>query len=683
MFRKYITILYVAALLLLLFSESRAATEDSLKVVFNTTSKDEDRISSGNKLIEHFLSLGKTDSLLKYFERTKEIAKKMEKPTEIGHFYREVGVIYAKYTEETMALEAFYKALEIGKQINDVFLQTIPLLDASIVYTSLGNFEKAYEYQLTVLNILEQQEEKDLPIIAETHYYIGGNFFYQFNYRQALEHYEKSLSIQKDLNNKEGIYSCYGAIGSVYGELNDLDNATKYIRKSLEMAEEVGDELGVAYAMHNMGQNYFVLKEYDKAKSYFLKSKEIMEKFNHDPGLIFARLSLAGIYIETGNKEKAIEIVEETGKMVEDLQDMTMKISMYGEATEIYEKAGNYPMAFEYQKKYSVLRDSLVNEESVKSMGNLKKTFEVEKAEYDKKIALLKKDKKIQQLYGMTGIIAGLFLLSLVLIFYWNFRKQKNLNEILAQKNEEIRLQNYAIQNQHLKLEASYRDLKKFSFIASHDLKEPLRTIGSYTTLLERKIKTQEDETVNEYMSYIKDSVNRMYQLLRDITTYSNVNEKLPEKIDTDMNKIVSRTLDKLSSDIISTGAQVKVGNLPNVQADKEQVVRLMENIIQNAIKFNQTEKPFVEIKGEKNGLECVYSIKDNGIGIEKEYKNQIFDMFKRLNYREHYEGNGIGLAICNKIIEHHGGRIWVESEGINKGSTFYFSLPFLANEMT
>ena len=224
-------------------------------------------------------------------------------------------------------------------------------------------------------------------------------------------------------------------------------------------------------------------------------------------------------------------------------------------------------------------------------------------------------------------------------------------------------------------LQHTVEDLRQFAYVSSHDLQEPLRTILSYARLIQSRYENKLDSDAHEFLEYIADAATRMNTLVHDLLAYSRVAnaDKLPMRR-VDINGVVAGVQLKLAKDISESGGKITTGQLPTVLADEIQVGLVFENIVANAIKYRGAKPPEVLISAEERGDVCQFSISDNGIGIDPAYHDRVFGLFKRLHGRE-VPGSGLGLAICRKIIEKHGGRIWVESE-VGRGSVFYFTLP-------
>jgi len=224
-------------------------------------------------------------------------------------------------------------------------------------------------------------------------------------------------------------------------------------------------------------------------------------------------------------------------------------------------------------------------------------------------------------------------------------------------------------------LARSNRDLEQFAYVASHDLQEPLRMVAIYTQLLAERYKGNLDAEADRYIHYAVDGATRMQTMVQDLLSFSRVGHQETGVKLTDCNLIVSAALKNLRASIDETKACIECGQLPLVLGVSSELTQLFQNLIGNAINFRGADPPRIRITAETNKEETVFSVADNGIGIAPEHTDTIFVIFKRLHTREEYPGSGIGLAICKKIVERHGGRIWVESES-GLGATFRFTLP-------
>jgi light-regulated signal transduction histidine kinase (bacteriophytochrome) len=224
-------------------------------------------------------------------------------------------------------------------------------------------------------------------------------------------------------------------------------------------------------------------------------------------------------------------------------------------------------------------------------------------------------------------------------------------------------------------LARSNNELEQFAYVASHDLQEPLRMVSSFLQLLEKQLAGKLDKDSKEYIDFAVDGSKRMKNMIDDLLSYSRIISGKAQFEKTDINKILQDVKNNLRENIRVSEASIGYSKMPVMTADSIKMARLFQNLIANAIKFKtKNNKPVVEINCTEQPDAYLFSVKDNGIGMKKEYHEKIFLIFQRLNSKEEYPGTGIGLAECQKIVTLHGGKIWVESEQ-EKGSTFYFTV--------
>ncbi|MFI6711968.1 ATP-binding protein [Nonomuraea sp. NPDC050478] len=228
-------------------------------------------------------------------------------------------------------------------------------------------------------------------------------------------------------------------------------------------------------------------------------------------------------------------------------------------------------------------------------------------------------------------------------------------------------------------LRRSNGELEQFAYVASHDLQEPLRKVASFTQMLEQRYENELDDRARQYIHYAVDGAKRMQLLINDLLDFSRVGRVGGEKAPMDSGVAVRAALDNLSAAIEDAGATVTTGELPRVTGSPSQLTQLFQNLIENAVKFRGDEPPHVRIEAvERDGM-WEFSCSDNGIGVDPKYADRIFLIFQRLHPRDVYAGTGIGLALCRKIVDYHGGRLWLDGdsgETGGRGTTFRWTLP-------
>ena len=224
-------------------------------------------------------------------------------------------------------------------------------------------------------------------------------------------------------------------------------------------------------------------------------------------------------------------------------------------------------------------------------------------------------------------------------------------------------------------LKRSNAELEQFAYVASHDLQEPLRMVSSYLQLLEKRYKEKLDSDAHEFIGFAVDGALRMKRLINDLLAYSRISTKGEPFKPVECGVVLEKAIKNLEIAIQEKKASVTHDQLPKVMADEGQLIQLFQNLIANALKFCKDRTPEIHISAKQGPEGRVVGVRDNGIGIESEHFDKIFHIFQRLHTREEYAGTGIGLAVCKKIVERHGGKIWVESEA-GKGTTFWFTIP-------
>lgn len=282
-------------------------------------------------------------------------------------------------------------------------------------------------------------------------------------------------------------------------------------------------------------------------------------------------------------------------------------------------------------------------------------------------------------------LIGGIILATAIGTLIWGIgTRMRMLDQIIA-KNNQLEIANSELLNISTKLanskrvlERSNQELKQFAYVASHDLQEPLRTVSSFVQLLSRRYKGELDEDADEYIEFAVNGIARMKQLINDLLKYSQLDKHDQEKHLVDLDKVVSHVCHILSLRIEETKTRIDCEELPIIIGVESQLIQLFQNLVCNAIKFRQKDRPpHIKISVDQDGDEWLFSVADNGIGFDLHFSDRIFRIFRRLHHQQEYSGTGIGLAICKKVVERHGGLIWVHSYP-GEGTTFSFTLPIV-----
>lgn len=286
------------------------------------------------------------------------------------------------------------------------------------------------------------------------------------------------------------------------------------------------------------------------------------------------------------------------------------------------------------------------------------------------------------------GIAVGFLLLWLAIRFNVLYARERDqveeevrrinnsLESRVKERTAELEARTRELERRSAELQRSNSDLTQFAYIASHDLQEPLRMVGSYMGLLARRYQGKLDETADRYIQFAVEGAHRMQALIQDLLTYARAGTQALQKKPVSSEHVLRVSLQNLDLGIKESSAIVRYENLPAVDADETKLIQVMQNLLANAVKFRKEGiPPEISVTAQRLDGEWIFGVADNGIGFDPRYCDRIFEIFQRLHGIGKYPGNGIGLAICRRIIEHHGGRLWAESQP-DIGSTFFFTLP-------
>lgn len=279
--------------------------------------------------------------------------------------------------------------------------------------------------------------------------------------------------------------------------------------------------------------------------------------------------------------------------------------------------------------------------------------------------------------YWNSAVRFGFFTIVVLILaaLKRKYVKELQLNAELQDTLDRLKETQDALEQKAGDLARSNAELEKFAYVAAHDLKAPLIGIGSYLSRLRRRLKDHLDPDTERLVEQLLEQILRMDTLINSLLAYAKVGTNLLDVKRIDFNGIVEQVIRDIRVEVEKSGVLVTYDQLPEIWADGIQIGQLFQNLINNGIKFRREEPPRVHVSAEKREKEWVFSVRDNGIGIDSKDWSRIFNMLQRLDNSSEYPGNGIGLAICKKIVDNHGGRIWVESK-LQEGSIFYFTIP-------
>ncbi len=654
-----------------------------------------------------------------YVEIALKKAQKNNNLRDIFEARRDLGFIYEDNILFRDALAAYQQAaltaelmVKISPAAADSAKMTI-FTDIALTNKKIGNYHESYKFHNRTLELAEKSGDQQM--MEDTYHNLGILHQSVGDYDKSLDYLFKSLAISETRKDGFGMMISHGDIGETYLKTKNIEKALLHIEKAekigterLHTSKRFADSVQLASELNKFGLILTTKEDFQGALRKHEAALEVYKSIHYKSYIAQTLINIADVYLQ----QKQIDIAEqkfvacleyEPSLLSKDIAILYFKMGdLYqrqhktDEAEIAFQKSLNVAQQYDYKEiaqkcnyqlflillgkrqngqallhlqASNTLNDSLFNEEKIRRTAEMELKFDAEKREKDiRMLQLREKEMRLREnSFILWSSVLG-FALVLGFMIYTIRLRGKNFQALKA-KNEEIQMQ-------YQKLEETNELLRQFAYVAAHDLKEPLRSIGSYISLIQIKYGKQLDGDASKYMGFVHAGVKRMYSLLTDLLDFSRVLAQQPDAEVTRPEEVIADVTANLSGAIESKNATILYPeNMPSLRMNRLHLTQLFQNLIGNAIKFTDDRPPVVKINaGESNGA-VVLSIADNGIGIKKEYEDKVFVLFQQLNKNNRFEGTGIGLTICKNIVEKYNGKIWFDSEE-NEGTTFYISIP-------
>lgn len=560
------------------------------------------------------------------------------------------GYFYTYSYDIDTAKSYLKESIEVFKRLGDERRMAEAMAYSGIAYLKESSFTQALEI---LLECIDLSIEKGFSIVeGKASSYISVVHLWLKNTKEASKWLERSYILSKNLGyDKMVITNRINAANADILEKKPKESIPKLLEalEYINNSEQKWKSL-LAITHNNLGNSYMdetVMDPIKALESHFL-GLEIGEDINSKNSICHSIFGISNVLI---NQKKSTypfsplvknewfeEKLEKARHIVGNEKNLMLNQTVWNAHSNYYKLIGDYEKAYHYLEKLMSYKEKHFENEKLESVKTIQVHYDLQQKKLELKELELNQKKELEKI-------------------------NKSLEKQVAKRTKYLSIKN--------------KELQEYAYIVAHDLKEPIRSIVSFTQLLERKIKPKLNDEEKELLKFIKNSGTDMGNLVNALLKYSTVNIDYNQLPENDMNEIINLVIQNINYSLVVSNAEINLNSLPKkVKCDKTKIVQLFQNLISNAIKFRKKdENLIIEIDHKPQDEYHLFSIKDNGIGIEKEYHDKIFKLFNRLNKNENYEGTGIGLSISKKIIEQHGGEIWIESDK-GQGTTFFFTLP-------
>ena len=662
---------------------------DSLKSEIRKLPNDTIKVLELAKLSKKY-SKYKADTSVKLGIEALELSRKVTYKYGEAYSLFILGIDYYYLGEDyDLSIEYLKDAYKIFNLINNEPYKARVLNSMGESYREKGNFDKAIENYTLSLDISKRIQDSIMLSalynnIALLYFEIGNR------YEQSLEYHKLNLELLKKMGNSGSVFSCYINLGLVYSKMKDYDQALDYYRQSTNYLEEnnLYDRL---LLVHNLGLIYEKLGKLDLALHNYNEAVSLAKAIGNKNKLIYSLMNIGNVLIAKGSFLEGEKYLLKSYALAKEIDDLTKQKRLVSNLKKVYENQGNYKESLKYLEIYDDLEDSIYNINYIKQVTLLEQKFETEKKQ--QQIAFLEKENEIHKLeiknkeienkqksFQRNVLIIAVFI-AILLTFYFalNNKKRKKINLLLIKQNRKIIDQREEISKQNEELTDSNKTKDKLFQIIAHDLRSPLVSMDSITQLIPYWIEEQDYESLKKLSQTLELSVNNVLSLIDNLLNWAlNQQGKFPyqpENLKLKENIIETIEVYKPIAEIKNIDLKFTYTKDVRVFADKDMLFTVMRNLLNNAIKFTP-EYGQITVGIDSNVQFAKVWVKDSGVGIPKEKKEEVFELANGLHKGTSGEtGKGLGLFFCKEFVTMNNGDIFIESQE-GQGTTITFTLP-------
>ena len=663
-----------------LHAQGKAVNLDSIQQILPTL-EGRDKIKALIRLTHDYEPIDPERSI-EFGKAVLALASQAEDYYFVAIAYDLMGRAYHRLNNYIFASDCFEKGLEAVKKLkNRPGLAVILYNSYALMMVNRGEYDKALPHYLEAKSISKQLGNHQHFVQCLIN--LGRLYAHLKEHDKAIETLKQAISLEDELGEKTKaiLGQANNNLGTVYEELGIYSEALKCYHRALDIHQPDSRKSSHIASLTSLFSVYSKLDQEVKANMYFQKAFQLAKEEENNSRLQRLYFISADHHFEKGRLAQALKQYKKSLEFAESIDSKDEMMKLNSKIAGIYQQQNKYREAYRHKEAYQALKDKLFNQTKAREIAEIQAKYDLKQMEEE--ISDLKREEEFTEFrtYGLLAIIS-LFLIVLAALYSRYRIRQRSLfileqqHQQIEEKNRQLEEQSHDIQAKNRKLGEINQELGQFAYAASHDLKQPLRTISSYLDLLRKRYGEKLDDDANLFIQYANSGAKRMDKILKDLLSYSQVGRSQIHKEAVNLNQVLEQIQYQLALQIAETSTRIQYESLPVVQARPTEMVQLFQNLISNGIKFRAPgRKPHIFIGYEKTPKEHIISVADNGIGISVDFEQKVFEMFERQHSQDQFEGNGIGLALCKKIMDYHEGRIWFKTIP-GEGTTFFLAFP-------
>lgn len=650
---------------------------DSLHVLYAQTSDTKGRVDILNEIGYAFRRLS-PDSVMHYADRALALARPIHYAAGLAYAYKVKGIGHYKYGSPTDTTIYYYeKAIAYAQEANDFYTQAACYNNIALINIHELAYQEAVKNLLKGVAIFDDHIASESRLKALMIANLGTAYHRQEDHKRGIAYYEEALAMAERINNISVPSIYLDELARAKMAEGRLAEAVEDINRLLPLHDELGDIESKMETLMTLGEIEMERGNFAEARSHIQDALAIAKEREFARKEAQGYLHLAASYQREGRWREAVYHANLSRNAAEKITAFSIETQAVQMLSDAYATGKDYQMAHLYAVAYHEMIVEDLNSDRRELADELEAKYQNQKR-LDEIDRLNAEKEAQQQRFQSLAFLTVLFMGTLVFLIYQMVQKNKTTAE-LNEKNEALRRAEQKLSEKNLELERyieSNLQLENFAHLASHDLREPMRNIVSFSQLLGRSAKDKLSPTEIDYLTFIQKGVRRIESLVKDLLAYSIINHTPLEIEAVDLELELHHVLQDIQPLVKESSADIQLDNMPrNIIADRSRLFQLFQNLLTNAIAYRQENvPPKILVQCTEEDTHYRFKVQDNGVGIDPRFQDQIFVLFKTLENKSVTGSSGIGLATCRKVVEDHQGKIWVESQ-VGEGSTFYFTL--------